>query len=340
MIRYLTLALMTCFMTLPMASAHAADATTIWKTVLKKCAKSDLLGRQQLFFGLSNAAGPGSVWSYADDRSIRLEWELSDAFPNEADRAKVILPGLPVPCKGDKGTEWSLKFGLPFTTGGSPISADIAAVLGTASHVSVSVTSFTIDQLKLGPWRDSLKTLDESSSYGKVLNQPGGLIAVNGLRVSGLKAVFTFKGTLAAGVQAKFKNANFQLGTEQAPAPTITTPAQTSAGAPAQMTPESGAPSASTAGNSNTAGTDPCTAAAVATVPGMGTSVPSTTIAGAATLRADVVSGNQIIMCALGAPYILAAYSKVKQGGSLGVGPNEDVVLQSAKVATNAVVRP
>src|SRR5712691_5637897 len=68
----------------------AEDASSAWRKVLQKCAKSDVIGKQSLFFGLSNGIGPGSVWRFADDKSIRLLFELSDAIPSETDRFTLI----------------------------------------------------------------------------------------------------------------------------------------------------------------------------------------------------------------------------------------------------------
>lgn len=309
-------------------TAIGADATTAWKKILKKCARSDLIGSQQLFFGLSNTAGPGSVWSYADDDSIRLNWLLSDGVPDERTRNNLVLIGIPVSCSGASETKWNLKLGLPFSAGGAPISADIAAVLGTARQVTVSVTSFTIDALKIGPWRDELARIPVANSYRNVLDQPGDVIAMNSVKVNGLKAVFTFQGQLSAEIQAKFNKGSFTLGSTATPgtsAPAATTPA--GAGGASNGTPPSSPPSSLA---------DPCSTAATATP--VASNPAATTMMGGATISTEVRSGNQIIVCAMGSPYMLAAFSKVKTGGRLAAGPSNAVLLTKAAIPSSTVV--
>src|SRR5688572_10308190 len=134
-----------------MHSEHAADITTAWKTILKKCAKSNLIGRQQAFLGLSNSVGPGSVWRFADDKSLRLLFELSDAVSDEEERKKIVREGPLVTCTGDSRSDWSVRLGIPFIAGQTPVIGDLAAVLGRASRITVSVTGYSIDVLKETP---------------------------------------------------------------------------------------------------------------------------------------------------------------------------------------------
>jgi hypothetical protein len=317
------------------ATAVGADATTAWKKVLKKCARSDLIGSQQLFFGLSNTAGPGSVWSYADDKSIRLDWLLSDGIPDDRARGNLVLAGLPVSCSGASETKWNLKLGLPFSAGSAPVSADVAAVLGTARQVTVSVTSFTIDALKVGPWRDALPTIPATNSYRNVLNQPGAVIAMNGVKVSGLKAVFTFEGQLSAEVQAKFNKKAFTLGATPLPG-TGTSSAATTGGTPGAP---AGSPGGTQPAQSASTSSDTCSTSAVATTPTAGSNPATTTMTGGATISTEVVGGNQIIVCAMGSPYMLAAYSKVKSGGTLAVAPSNAILLAKASIPSSTVVR-
>jgi hypothetical protein len=190
-------------------SAFAADATSAWKKVLSKCAKTDLIKNQVLFFGLSNTTGPGSVWRFADDKSIRLLFDLADALPNEADRSQVVQMNNVVPCSGVSTSSWNLKLGLPFATGATPLSLDISAALGRASKVTVSVTGFAVDTLKEVPWEQKLKGLGPSSPYVVRLQAPGGILASNAVKVTGLKAEFVFGSKLSADVEAKFKGKTF-----------------------------------------------------------------------------------------------------------------------------------
>jgi hypothetical protein len=190
----------------------AADATSAWKKVLKKCAKSDFIKKQTLFFGLSNTIGPGSVWRFADDKSIRLLFDLADALPNQADRDQVLQLSNIGDCSGDSTSNWNLKLGLPISTGTTPLALDIAAALKRASKVTVSVTGFSVDLLKEVPWEEKVQALGPDSPYVKRLHASDGIVASNVLKVAGLKAVFVFGTSLSADVEAKFQDKTFVLG--------------------------------------------------------------------------------------------------------------------------------
>src|SRR4051812_9452054 len=74
------------------SSLHAQSAGDIYKKILSHCAKSDEIGKDTIFFGVSNSLGPGSVWRReSDDKSIRLRFELSDAFPQSTDQQKLFV---------------------------------------------------------------------------------------------------------------------------------------------------------------------------------------------------------------------------------------------------------
>src|SRR5262249_16346490 len=125
--------------------AFAEDASIAWRRILQKCAASDTLGKQAFFFGVSNSIGPGSVWRFADDKSIRLRFELSDAFPAEAQRAILVKSNPIARCAGDSTSNWDLKLSLPFATRAIPLAGNIAATLGHAKKITVSVSGFAID---------------------------------------------------------------------------------------------------------------------------------------------------------------------------------------------------
>jgi hypothetical protein len=194
----------------------AADATDIWKKVLKNCAKSQEIGSQMLFFGVSNQLGPGSVWRFEADKSIRLSFRLSDAFniPDVQQRL-VALNGVST-CSGNSNTTWDLKLGLPFSTGVTPITLDVSAELSRAKKVEVSIEGFAIDNLVEVPWLEAFKNLPQDSAYRKELTLADRVVADNVLKVSGLKTTFTFGSKLSADVKAKYTGKNFKLGDDGA----------------------------------------------------------------------------------------------------------------------------
>jgi hypothetical protein len=196
--------------------AMAADATDIWKKVLKNCAKSQQIGSQVLFFGISNQLGPGSVWRFETDKSIRLRFRLSDAFSSpDVQQRLVALNGVST-CSGNSNTKWDLKLGLPFSTGVTPIALDVSAELSRAKKIEVSIEGFAIDNLVEVPWLEAFTNLPQDSTYRKELTLPGRVVAGNVVKVIGLKTTFTFGSKLSAEVKAKYKGKNFKLGDDGA----------------------------------------------------------------------------------------------------------------------------
>lgn len=288
--------------------AGAADATSTWRKVLKKCAESNLIGKQHFFFGLSNSVGPGSVWTFAPDRSVRLQFELSDAFPAEADRAAMLVLNPQVSCSGDSTSNWNVSLGLPFTTGTTPITADVAGVLGAAKEVTVSVSGYSIDLLKAVPWQSAFDRLGSGNAYRQDLNKPERMVAANAVKIVGFKARFKFKSDLGADIQAKFTGSKLTIG--KSSSPSLSTPVAPAAPAASETAAATPAPAPAS---------DPCTSQPDVPASGDSSTPSGTRIESGATLRAFVVSQREIVMCANGPFYLLAAYSKVRDGTSLGV---------------------
>jgi len=193
-------------------SARADDASTAWRRVLSKCAKSDVIGTQSLFFGLSNTVGPGSVWRFAEDKSVRLLFELSDAFPKAADQSKMVVKNNVASCSGNSSSGWNLGVGLPFSTGLLPLSADLEGSLKGANRVIVSVNGYAVDELKETPWKSAFRKLGARNDYAHELAQPNRVIAENVVKISGLRATFVFGTKLSAVVRAKFQNKIVSIG--------------------------------------------------------------------------------------------------------------------------------
>jgi hypothetical protein len=301
-----------------------ADATAAWKKILQKCAKSDLIGKQQLFFGFSNAAGPGSIWSLADDGSLRINWELSDLLPEKKLQDAVVLQGKSVHCSGTSTSDWNLSLGLPFSVADT-VSAEVSGVLGLASHASVTITGYAIDSVKFGPF---MREINDPAKHHNEL-RVGDLIAANSLKVTGFKAAFSFKRNLSADVQAKFKHKSLTVG-----APT----SGTEAAHASSDTPDSGAKTGATPNSAPqaTKDNDSCDTAPTGDAPAPDSSSNHAGMTGGATLHAGVVSGNQIVVCSQESPYILAAYSRVKPNGELGVGQGAQFTLADVTLPENA----
>jgi hypothetical protein len=312
-----------------------ADATDVWKKVLKSCARTDEIGKDTVFLGVSNKIGPGSVWRFVKgDGSIRLEFELSDVFPTPSDQQKLIVLNSTSACIGSSNLKWDVGLGLPFSIGNGSLSGDLQVQLSRARRVDVSVQGFAVDNLKEVPWLAEFQKLPSDSLYRQQLMADGRFVVANVVKVTGLKAVFTFGGKLSSEVQAKYKgkSVSFAEPTKDQASNTgktdkKTTPAKDQApntGKPGEKTPESntgqGSPSTlSSSLKTSASSNDPCGGVQSPAGDGSALNSPDTSANGI-TIHVDVQSSNQITLCVPGPIYLLAAYSKLV-GGGMAAGP-------------------
>ena len=344
------------------------DASTAWRNIMKKCAKTDLIGKESLFFGVSNIIGPGSIWRRADDKSIRLVMVLSDPFPNATDQASIVREQNTVACTGNSSSSWSVKLGLPFSTGATPLTLDIGAVLGGAHKVTVSVQGYAMDTLDEADWQNAFLKLGTDNVFYQDAQKPNLMLAENAIKVTGFKAIFEYSHDIEADLSAKYKGASFILGNSSTGTGTSgaasaigalskdiqaanggkggtsatgpgtgnsktnskkTTSPTTSAGASTSSTGCSAnddftadtptAAPTSSAGSTNTKG---------ASAQGSNTTPASTTGGTSlATLHVGFSGKRQIVICADGPFYILAAYSNLLLGNPIGVAPGAKPVI-------------
>ncbi len=318
---------------------YADDISTAWRKVLRNCASAETIGKNLLFFGVSNTIGPGSVWRFADDKSLRLLFELSDAIPNETERQKLIVSNNVVACSGTAAYKWNIKLGIPFASAAVPLSGDLAAALSRAHKINVSLTGFSVDELKEANWEAAFKELPETSPYVSELSQPGRVIAENVVKVTGLKITFSFGSELSADVQAMFKGKTLTLGktgsdsavpgaAKDQPAKsaeggtTSKTQSKPSVHAATGGTPTSGAGSNSPKDSGHEASQSCNSQQLSAESSGSGSSPESDASKGLVTLHSDLSSKTDIVVCADGPFYLLAGYSRLSSsGGIIGAAP-------------------
>lgn len=180
-----------------------ADQTSrqAWTAVLKNCADSDLLGKDTVYFGVSNQIGPGSIWRRATDGSLRLRYELSDIEPEPAKQAALIQLNNQVSCKGSSSSNWQIKFGLPFESAVTPVSADVESDLRRADNVMVSVNGWAVDDLKEGPYEH----LIQNSAMKGEFSTSDRLVVENAYRIIGFSATFHFTKSIADQLRGKYK---------------------------------------------------------------------------------------------------------------------------------------
>lgn len=330
----------------------ANSPTKMWVKIISDCAPTQAIGKNILFFGLSNDVGPGSVWRYASDKSLRIKFELSDAFPATTDQDRLITKGNFNPCANNSATDWDIKLGLPFSINADSISADIGAVLSSATHVKVSLTGVGTDLLKETKWKHAFAALTPPNEYADALLEPDGLLAENAVKVKGMTMVFTYDRALGVDIQAKFKTKSFSVTDAGTAAGTSSSSSRGSAdggqrsgansssssgGLSASEGSSSSGGSSGNAGSSSSGGASTTNSGACPKIPVPDTMAPdaSPKSAGGLTLHAGLQSDKEIVLCADGPFYILAAYSKVIDGKPVGIAPGgpKEVLIQQRKDA-------
>jgi hypothetical protein len=180
---------------------HTQTSRQAWTAVLKNCADSDLLGKDTVYFGVSNQIGPGSIWRRDKDGSLRLRYELSDIEPEPAKQAALIQLNNQVSCKGSSSSNWQIKFGLPFESAVTPVSADVGSDLRRADNVTVSVNGWAVDELKEGLYEQ----LIQNSAMKGEFSTSDRLVVENAYRIIGFSATFHFAKSIADQLKGKYK---------------------------------------------------------------------------------------------------------------------------------------
>jgi len=184
------------------------DARAIWTQVVKKCAKNDLIGSDVLYFGPSNADGPGTVFQPFQSGGTQESHLPSEYISNVQ---AVIGPNQTFSCSGNTATSFSLGADVPVETT-LPVSGSVAVNLKRASKVTVSADSLAWVSLVTGPYKDLVISLNDSSTVKKDITQNGHLVLSRALSVKGMKAELEFSSSVGADVKAKVPNVTGDKG--------------------------------------------------------------------------------------------------------------------------------
>ena len=190
-------------------------AREAWVSVLGKCADTEVIGHDFIFFGLSNEIGPGSVWRKAEDGSFRLRFELSDIEPDAAKRQGLIRTGNTAVCQGGNLSNWSLNAGLPFEGKLTPVSGTFSSELRKAQSVAVGVDVWSIDVLKEVPYEQLLTSLKKP--YDSELTKTDRLVIENAVKLSGFKAAFNFSKQIATDLKTKYSDESMSVALRNGP---------------------------------------------------------------------------------------------------------------------------
>lgn len=185
-------------------------ARALWTDVVKKCAASDLLGKDVLYFGPSNPLGPGSVWRKGTDAGYYVRWLPSDvdSSPNS-----FIKDGTPFNCAGTSTTTTKLSPTAALQTSAVPVSADISGDFSKARKTTVTVNAAQWDEIVEGPFDQKVKALDPNNPVKVDLDTGTRYVSERALRITGMSADLEFSHDDAIALKAKYNGPLGSLGT-------------------------------------------------------------------------------------------------------------------------------
>jgi hypothetical protein len=197
---YLAVAFVVVVASFTLGCDGSKDAKAVWNNGLKKCAVNDQIGPNVVYFGPSNALGPGTIFQKFSDGGIQVS-HLADSYGAQ----KLLAPAKPFDCASNYSTSFKLggSATLPSTI---PVSGSLSANLSSARTVDVTATNLIWDQLIVGDYRSLVNALLETNDVKKDLLENHELVLSRALRVSGMKATLQF--TNDAGAAAKLQIPN------------------------------------------------------------------------------------------------------------------------------------
>jgi hypothetical protein len=193
-------AVVLCLLMLVPSYSRQKDARAVWKDVLFKCAKSDLLGPKVFYFGPSNNYGPGVIWQKVSNGGYYPQWKLNNYVPNEKD---VVNYGIPFGCSGSFTA--SSKFDPSLLLSTVPGSADFSADIQKARKVVVQVRAIRQDDLQGGPYKQKVSNLEPTSPIRKDLESDAFVVLRRAFLVQGLTADLEFTSDVALALKGKYK---------------------------------------------------------------------------------------------------------------------------------------
>ncbi|KRB79688.1 hypothetical protein ASE00_18395 [Sphingomonas sp. Root710] len=181
-----------------LAGCGGVNSKTAWNDVLKHCANSSLNGKKILYFGPTNAVGPGSIWRKDDKGVFRLRYDLSQMPKPQG----FTGPYAPTGCDGQVSTNF--KLGLDASLDVKVVSAAVKNDLSKARSVTAKAESISWVPIAEGPFENYVRALPVGDSVkDDVLNNQR-YILTRALKVSGFSTEMTFSSEVATDLKAKY----------------------------------------------------------------------------------------------------------------------------------------
>lgn len=185
---------------------HDRDVKAAWNDVIKRCATSTLNGPNILFFGPTNAVGPGSVWRRDNEGVYRLRYDLSQM----PDPKTFTAPYSEAQCDGTYSSK--VTFGLEGNLDAVPVSAEAKADFARARTVSAKAESVAWVPIAEGPYENYVRALPANSGLRTEIESGNRLIMTRAFKVSGFTTSLTFSDQVAAELRAKYPSGPLPAG--------------------------------------------------------------------------------------------------------------------------------
>ena len=188
----------------PWAKCHVKpSAVTLWDTLIRQCANSDVLGNSYIFLGPATAFSPGDVIVKASNGGYGLRYQLKEIAPDTS--SYVARPTAPAACASKTTIKWDSSVGVPFANQLGGLSASVATDLSGAQNSTVTITGYEWASLRETDFEQLIDSLNSKGSpYARDLLQANAYVIDRALLVDGVSATFDFSQASATALKAKF----------------------------------------------------------------------------------------------------------------------------------------
>jgi hypothetical protein len=180
------------------AGSCSRDAKSAWNDVIKRCAASSLNGPTILYFGPSNAVGPGSIWRRDASGTYRLRYDLSQM----PEPKNFLAPYSESTCDGTSSSKFT--FGGEGSLDVQPITADMKADFKAAKSIEAKATAIAWVPVAEGPYEAYVNAMDPAAGPRTDLLVGDKFVLTRALIVKGFSATLDFSRETAAALKAKY----------------------------------------------------------------------------------------------------------------------------------------
>lgn len=173
-------------------------AKAAWSDVISKCAQTSLNGKEILYFGPSNAIGPGSIWRKDAQGVFRLRYDLSQM----PDPKNFMAPYTEVSCDGKTTRAFTFKADAGLDA--VPVSAELKADLAKARKVEAKATSIAWVPVAEGPFQSYVRSMPADAGPRVDLDASDKFVLTRALKVRGFSTSLEFSSDVAAGLKGKY----------------------------------------------------------------------------------------------------------------------------------------